>query len=259
MRAFDWWNTVTTEMYLNTNRQDWWFACEKLASEILGVESLLDVGSGDGHTLWQILSVAANLGGHIKNVTTLEPSLVALERAQIRLNRLSLEKSHALNGPFGNAGEVLIEQKIHFDVLTVIHANYHFGKTLRTVDVERYYFELSLLPRLAKKVVIMTTSGKSDYYKMLEHDPFGPHVYAESVVEFYQSRGFTVQVIDAQMRFYVAHALLCPDEAKLLWQFFNDSSRFPSAEELKSFKQKVAQYMDQEGNINFRDKIIVVT
>lgn len=263
MEAFDWWNShVTSEIYLNTHRKDWWRACDMLAQELLEARSLLDVGTGDGHTLWQILSLINARGSRINDVAVIEPSEIGIERALRRLSRLALplQRINALQGPFGQYGEGLLAELSHFDVLSSIHANYHFGKKSDgTVDVERYYFELALLPQLADKVVIMTTSGTSDYYNMIERDPFGPHAHAESVAKFYREKGFTVRVIDAPTRFFVAHALLSTDEARVLWAFFNDSSRNPSVDELINFGEKVSKFMDEEGYINFRDQIIVVS
>jgi hypothetical protein len=257
---FDWWEqNVTSEIYINTHRSDWWKACEKIAELIQNSRSLIDVGGGDGHTLWQILSATLSRGARLNTVAFVEPSAAALKLAKQRLEQLPIRQLKLYKGTLESLGSKLLADK-SYDVLYAGHANYYFGKqTGGRYSLEKYQKSLTLLPRLARTVLVMTVPKKSDYYQVVSKNPFSEWVYSEAVVQFYRSRGYTVRVIKMPMRFYVAHAQQSKHEAIILWKFFHDTSLEPSAKELSQFLSRLSKKTDTSGHINFMDELVVVS
>lgn len=91
MEKYDWWDkNVTNEIYLNTHREDWWEACDIVGELIKSARSLIDVGGGDGHTLWQVLSVAKGKGADFEKVVFVEPSASGLLQAERRLRQIGI-------------------------------------------------------------------------------------------------------------------------------------------------------------------------
>jgi|GEM_PF-5165485 len=260
--AFDWWQrNVTNEIYLNTHRADWWKACMIVGDLIKSAKTLIDVGGGDGHTLWQILSVAMGKGAQFSEVTFVEPHKAGLEQAQRRLRQLNIGAVVLHRGTLESKGKEILDTRIEpFDVLYAGHVNYYFGKDTRgRVDHERYEAMLEMLPKLGKTAIIMTAPKESDYYKLVEKNPFSERAYSEFVVDFFKKKGFDVKNIDTPIRFYVAHALLSEHEAVMLWRFFNDSQRMPTGAELQAFRSKLRLIMDESGHVNIQDQLVVVT
>jgi len=108
-------------------------------------------------------------------------------------------------------------------------------------------------------VILMTAPKDSDYYKVVSKNPFGKEAFSENVVDFYRSKGYSVKSISTPMRFYVAHAEQSPHEATILWKFFHDTEEQPTKSALDSFIKRLRTVMDKEGNIDFKDKLIVIT
>jgi hypothetical protein len=260
-REFDWWEqNVTSEIYLNTERHDWWKACDVLAKLFGSAHSLVDIGGGDGHTLWQVLSAAYANGAKFKEILFVEPSAVALKRAHARLSQLKAPVRY-MRGTLEKFGEKIARnRKEKFDMLYAGHVNYYFGKQAGgDISVQAAHKALALLPRLAKTIVIMTAPKHSDYYKVVDRNPFSKLAYAEAVERFYRSRGYAVRSIPTPIRFYVAHAHQSPHEAAVLWKFFNDSEVAPTAPELKRFLVRLKSKQDKNGYINFKDRLVVVS
>jgi len=260
--AFDWWqNNVTNEIYLNTHREDWWKACDIVGDLIKHAKSFIDVGGGDGHTLWQILSVAQGKGADIQEVTFVEPSASGLEQAARRLKQFQFKNVELLEGTLETEGEKLLEARKHqHDVLYAGHVNYYFGKEAHgRVDRDRYEKMLAMLPKLGKTVIIMTTPEDSDYYKLVEKNPFSALAYSEYVVDFFKNRGYSVKLVDTPIRFYVSHALRSEHEAIVLWRFFNDTQKMPDYTQIEDFRTKVRNAMDETGHVNIKDQLVVVS
>lgn len=260
--GFDWWqNNVTNEIYLNTHREDWWRACDIVAGFIKDAKSFIDVGGGDGHTLWQILSVAQEKGANIQEVTFVEPSKSGLQQAERRLGQFQFKKVELHEGTLETEGErLLAARKQPYDVLYAGHVNYYFGKEAHgRVDRTRYEKMLEMLPKLGKKVILMTAPKDSDYYKLVEKNPFSDLAYSGYVVDFFKNKGYLVDLIDTPIRFYVAHALKSKHEAVVLWRFFNDTQEMPSHAQIEDFRAKVHIAMDKTGHVNIKDQLVVVS
>ena len=259
---FDWWqNNVTNEIYLNTHREDWWRACDIVGELVKNAKSLIDVGGGDGHTLWQILSVAKQKGAAIQEVTFVEPSTSGLAQAARRLQQFQFKKIELHQGTLESEGKrLLATRKESYDVLYAGHVNYYFGKEAHGhVDRERYEKMLEMLPKLGKTVILMTAPEDSDYYKLVEKNPFSDFAYSGYVVDFFENIGYAVKLIDTPIRFYVAHALKSEHEAVVLWRFFNDTQEIPSGAQLEEFLGRVKSVMDETGHVNIKDQLVVVS
>ncbi len=254
---FDWWeNNVTSEIYLNTNRRDWWKACEKVSKELDDARTLVDIGGGDGHTLWQIISRIKNL--NLQKLLFLEPSQIGIKRAILRLSEFKQVQKNFKIGNLETNFKYLsnLFSKEKTDVLFAGHVNYYFGKSSKKDTYEKC---LEFLPTIANKVLIMTAPETSDYYKILNRNPFSEKVYSEYVVNFYKQKGFKVRKIKIPIRFFVAHIYNSESEAKLLYKFFNDTQTEPSKDQLKVFKEKIKVHMSKIGEINFKDELLIIT
>lgn len=261
-KGFDWWDwNITSEIYLNTERSDWWRACKTLARLMAQAKTIIDIGGGDGHTLWQILSVAKKNGSRIKKVTFIEPSRSALRLAGKRLKQLSIPSLELIKGTLETVGSKIVNTtKKPYDCLYAGHVNYYFGKQSGgKYNLQRYYESLELLPKIARTVIIMTAPQNSDYYKVVLHNPFTKHAYSEAVTAFYRSRKYKVRIIKTPVRFYVNHALESPEEAVVLWKFFNDTERMPNNSEIKKFIKKLSIRKDRSGHINFKDQLLIIS
>ena len=260
--GFDWWqNNVTNEIYINTHREDWWGACDVVGDLIKHAKSFIDVGGGDGHTLWQILSVAKAKGAKIQDVTFVEPSKSGLEAARRRLAQFRFKNVELHRGTLESKGERLLSmRKKPYDVLYAGHVNYYFGKEARgRVDPMRYESMLATLPKLGKKVILMTAPEDSDYYKLVDKNPFGDVAYSGYVVDFFKKKGYKVELIDTPIRFYIAHALKSEHEAMILWRFFNDTQEKPTREQIATLRAKVRAAVDSTGHVNIKDQLVVVS
>jgi hypothetical protein len=260
--AFDWWDqNVTSEIYINTDRSDWWECCDALGEIIKDAHSLIDIGGGDGHTLWQILSVAFGKGAKIQEVSFVDPSPIALKRARKRLEQFSLQSLKLYQGTLEKIGpRLLARAKKPYDMLFAGHANYYFGKQVGGKKSKTTYEKaLQMLPKLGQTVIIMTAPRDSDYYRVVSKNPFGDYVYSEAVAELYRSRGYRVRIVKTPMKFYVAHAHQSKHEAIVLWKFFNDTERMPSHAELHHFLRQLSSTEDLKGTINIKDQLVIVT
>lgn len=263
---FDWWDVnVTNEIYLSTHRQDWWDSCRTVARLLADCESVIDLGVGDGHTFWQIISVASTFENYrVKELGLLEPSGQGLQRAAYRISQLPIESAALYQGTFAELMDAWekypkgIAAPERYDAVYAGHVNYYLGKQGVADSEEAYFAALSSIMKIGRKAVIMTVPRESDYYKTVPN-PFGEYVYSEVVANYYRSEGYEVEVLDTPMRFYVNHIYDSPHEAALLWKFFSDTERHPSDEELRRFIANVDAIKDPEGNINFKDQVVVVT
>jgi hypothetical protein len=251
--SYAWWDeNLTSEIYLGTYRPDWWHACREISARLRGASSLIDIGTGDGHTIWQVLGTAAQTYGRVKKVMLVEPNKKALRVARNRVAQLSIE-TRCFNG----TGEeyLVAHTRTRYDVATVLHANYYFGQgSGREVHIQT----LSRIVRITRRTLVLTAPETSDYYAALRNNPFGEHVFAERIAESFSSSQFRVEVVDVPMRFYVQHVDHFDGEARLLWRFFNDTRSDPTRETLESFKSQLREVRDDAGYINFRDRLLVV-
>lgn len=262
IKKYDWWDTnVTNEIYLNTHRKDWWRACNIVGELIKDAKSLIDVGGGDAHTLWQVLSVAKGKGSAIREVVFVEPSASGLRQAARRLDQLGISSIRLRRGTLESEGAGLISaRKKPFDVLYAGHVNYYFGKEAHgRVNRERYERMLEMLPRLGRTAIIMTAPKESDYYKVVEQNPFSNLAYSQFVADFFKKKGYDVQRIDTPIRFFVAHAFASEHEATMLWRFFNDTQDMPTKTQLQRFLKRLKAVMDASGHLNIKDQLIVVS
>jgi ubiquinone/menaquinone biosynthesis C-methylase UbiE len=245
---YSWWlDRVTSEIYLNTNRHDWWRACKIISEELKGCHSLIDIGTGDGHTLWQILSVALKDGTKINKVVSVEISSKGIELAKKRLEDLGLGSVSYFNGSFE---DFISEEK--YDVLYAGHVNYYLGK-----NYEEYENMIKKMCRVGKKVILMTAPKTSDYYKVVEN-PFQPFVTTEETCKILDRLGVKYKVIDTPIRFFVNHAFMSKHEMVLLWKFFKNTMLDPSDFDLCLFESRLKEVVDENGFINFQDQLIII-
>ncbi len=263
---FDWWSErVTNEIYLSTHRADWWKFCGIVAELLAPQENMIDVGTGDGHTLWQIVSHASTMDTfRIKRIDLLEPSGAGLHCAVRRCCELPTFSFSAYQARFD---QFVDYQRRHvetgqiprqYDALFASHVNYYLGAADTVQGRGRYFAALDAMTDLARTVILVTAPRESDYYKMVSN-PFGNYVYSAVVAAHYRSRGFQVEVTGTTMRFYVEHVNQSRHEAVVLWKFFNNTERQPTNAELSAFITNANRVKDGDGNINFRDDILVVT
>jgi hypothetical protein len=255
-KEFDWWDrNVTSEIYLNTNRRDWWKACLRIAEEFKGISSMVDIGGGDGHTLWQILSCVQK--HKFKSLLFLEPSKIGIKNANHRLSGCGFTKQIFKVGILENNFKYLkdLYSKERADILYLGHVNYYFGNNAKN---EQYEKTLEFLPSITKKMLIMTAPSSSDYYKILKKSPFGEKVFSEYVYSFYLKKGYRVKRVRMPIRFFVKHIFVSELEAAMLYKFFNDTQNEPSNSELNDFKTRVKLIMDKNGEINFKDELLIV-
>ncbi|MDB5265233.1 MAG: hypothetical protein JWN64_804 [Parcubacteria group bacterium] len=263
---FDWWDTnVTNEIYISTHRRDWWNSCRVVAEQLADCERIIDVGVGDGHTFWQIISVASKLDIYqVKELALLEPSAQGLQRAAYRCSQLPVGSITLYQGIFKqfmdawDTDPAAIGAPKQYDALYAGHVNYYLGKQGIADEKETYFSSLNSIMKLARKAIIMTVPRESDYYKTVPN-PFGEYVYTDVVTDHYLSQGYKVEVLDTPMRFYVDHINDSKHEAIMLWKFFSNTEQQPSDEQLQEFISNVNEIKDNEGNINFKDQIVVIT
>lgn len=261
--SFDWWDAhLTNELYLLTNRQDWWHMCKEIASLLAGGRSILDIGTGDGHTLWQILSFASSLPEYREpSLYIVEPSWTGLERAKKRCKKLPVEQVICYSGGFDKLVRThrsrFFPMPDKFSRVFGCHVNYYLAKGVDK-DRNRKYFEtLDTLAAMAETLVLVTAPRESDYYRVVDN-PFGDYVYSDVLMEYYRSRGFHVDYKEFPMRFFVDHVNYSIHEAELLWKFFNDTERTPEHHEILEFIGRINEIKDADGNICFRDHVITI-
>lgn len=257
-KQYDWWNAhVTSEIYLNTHRADWWKACMAVARELAGAKSILDVGTGDGHTLWQVLSLSTAESTDSVSVDLIEPDSVGLMRALKRLRGIERVRVKGRADCTARQRLQIPRARERYDVLFAGHVNYYLGGVCRPEARQTYFRQLDILAESARKLVFMSVPSSSDYYKVVEN-PFGTHVFAEEMVRHFCSSGRHVRVVDIPIRFYVAHAQLSPHEAVLVWKFFSNTEREPDSSEMQQFISRLEAVTDTEGYMNFRDQLVIV-
>lgn len=140
------------------------------------------------------------------------------------------------------------------------HVNYYFGKEAHgRVNKERYEHMLEMLPKLGHTAIIMTAPVESDYYKLIEENPFSAFACSEFVADFFRKKGCNVSIVNTPIRFYVAHAFKSEHEAVVLWRFFNDTQEMPKKEQLEKFLNRVRAVIDATGHVNIKDQLIIVS
>ncbi len=139
MKPFDFWTSKrsTYEGYLRTRREDWFSATRKIVQQLRGRAEILDIGSGDGHSTLQVLSLLkTNPVCHL-----LEPDRQALVASKERLKEFRIGKLYCNTlARFLHADK---EEK--FDAAFAIHTNYYWGAAkpgLGKVQSRRRYTEL---------------------------------------------------------------------------------------------------------------------
>jgi hypothetical protein len=254
--GFDWWDEhVTNEIYLSTHRADWWKFCGVIAALIAPHENVIDIGTGDGHTLWQIISSASALPQfRVNHLTLVEPNESGLRRAIHRCCELPVRSVSPYRMRFEQfaSGWRDCVKREKYDVLFASHVNYYLGTK------SAYRAALDAMTEIARTVILVTGPRTSDYYKVVRN-PFGNYVYSDVVAAHYRSRGLLVKRIGTTMRFYVEHVNQSRHEAIVLWKFFNNTERQPTDVELARFIANTNRVKDGDGNINFRDDILVAT
>ncbi len=261
--SFDWWDErVTNEIYLSTNRPDWWRFCKAVAGLLADGENVLDVGTGDGHTFWQIISVASALPSYrINSLFLLEPNESGLRRAMRRCSQLPVERIVPYRSSFADFAAAWernperLDAPKQFDKLFAGHVNYYLAGTPN--NESSYRAALDAMAAMAETLVIVTAPRDGDYYKMVPN-PFGEYVYSDVVAEHYRSRGLRVEVTEMPMRFYIDHVNQSRHEAAVLWQFFSNTERKPSEAELEEFVANANKTKDRNRDINFKDQILVI-
>lgn len=251
---FQWWNSKrqTSEVYLRTNRKDWFNAVEKISQEIKNAKSIIDIGSGDGHSTRQIL---ANTGEHDFELSLLEPSKEGLEKSKQTLKEYKIVE--LINKRFLNFLKEENNKSRHYDVALLIQSNYYLGDDGHEDNEENYVKCLEGLTKIADKIIILTAPKNSAYYKVIDKNPFGNWVFPEFLEEYYIKKGFKVKSINSPVRFYVGD--LKRDYSALIefWKFIKNTEKSPSEKELKKFISEVNEEQEDD-ELNFKDVIIVI-
>jgi hypothetical protein len=275
---FNFWSPErqTCEIYLRTNRQDWFAAIDKIVEEIDTAKTLIDVGSGDGHSTRQILARSL----HHLEYDLLEPDSAALARSQLNERTrfpTTLEQFLIKHPPqtkvtswqrikvkdwwFGDDVYDLVPLETQtiptYDAAIAIHSNYYWGIRNGKHSQQQYKSCIDGLVSLAKKTIIMTVPHDSEYHTVVQKNPFSDDVFAENIVAYATKQGYSTRVVPCGMRFYVGDCFKDSHAATELWRFFHNTQGDPKKDELTGFLSKL-QETQRDGTIDFKDLLIVI-
>lgn len=244
---------IYENIYIRSMMEDWLGIVLQIVKEIDAVQKsgevkIIDIGSGEGHTIKQILDRIK--GQYICDLV--EP------------NKNALATAEAMLAPENNIGNLYplslatFKPEKAYDVVFTSHTNYYWA--FNEKDYNRQLGQYASLIAQNGVGMILTLPEESDHYQIALRQIYPPFNYAQYIIDFYQAKGFKVDVRKMTMRMYVGDILSTDKffDLKVFYRFVHNTGSYPTNEESREFLEKIKKY--QKNNyLDFKDYLILIS
>ncbi len=224
-----------------------------IADQLPGRELIrwLDVGSGDGSTLGNVLKQFISLRTDVRvQLDCIEPSRAALNLLppNVIIPKVALQEMH--EGPISTAK--LLETH---DVVTCIHTSYYFGQSEANHKVAWAQIADTLVPGgIAVSCVLPEISPFFELAAPTRYSSYGK----EESVKLYMSSLFK-GISSAPLPMRIPTELLFDDSSnlKLFYEFLHHQNKIPDAQEVYELRRKLRMMFDGSAFIDMLDKLVI--
>lgn len=244
---------VYENIYIRSVMEDWFNIVFEIVKEISipkskNKKSIIDIGSGEGHTTKQILDRIK--GGY--ECDLLEP------------NKNALASAEAFLTPENNIGKLYpttlasFKTNKKYNIIFTSHTNYYWA--LNKKDYDNQLKKIVTFLKKDGKILILTLPEESDHYRIMLKQAYPIFNYAQYIVDFYKKLGLNVKIKKLRMRMYVGDILSTDKffDIKTFYRFIHNTDSYPNDLESREFLKKIKKY--QKNNyLDFKDYLIIVS